>query len=260
MRARVVSLHRYPVKSGRVIDLAAATLGRHGLLFDRSWLIVDAQDRFITQRSHPALARLEASPSDDGSLRLAHPAAGTLEMPPPPALTAPDELRRVRVWSREVEARDCGDAAAEFASRVVGAPARLVAALDATFPDGYPLLVCNAASLEDLNRRLPAPIPMARFRPNVVVEGWEPWAEDGIRDLRIGNARIRFVKACTRCGITGLDQQSGERGTDPLPVLRGFRYDAALKGVTFGWNAEVRTGSGATLRVGDEVEVLAGSG
>ena len=98
---------------------------------------------------------------------------------------------------------------------------------------------------------------MSRFRPNIVVEGWEPWAEDGIRGLRIGDARIRLVKACTRCGITGLDQQSGERGTDPLPVLRGFRYDATLKGVIFGWNAEVRAGAGATLRVGDEVEALA---
>ena len=256
MRARVVSLHRYPVKSGRVNDLGNARLGRHGLQYDRSWLIVDAQDRFITQRTHPALARLEAHPEADGSLRLAHPLAGSLTLPPPSALTPTDSQRRVRVWSREVAAMDCGPEAAAFASRLIDAPARIVAASDATFPDGYPLLVCNAASLADLVARLPEPIPMSRFRPNIVVEGWEPWAEDGIRTLRIGSARLRLVKACTRCVITSLDQATGEQGLNPLPVLRGFRWDTALKGVTFGWNAEVSAGAGAMLRVGDEVEVL----
>ncbi|NBU25815.1 MAG: MOSC domain-containing protein, partial [Gammaproteobacteria bacterium] len=191
MRARIASLHRHPVKSGRVIDLASARVGRHGLEFDRCWLLVDAEDRFITQRTHSALARLEASPSDNGGLRLSHPAAGTLELPPPAALTAPGELREVRVWSRRVTARDCGARAAAFASAVVGAPARLVAAMADTFPDGYPLLVCNAASLADLAARLPAPIPMARFRPNLVVEGWEAWEEDRIAELCIGAVRLR---------------------------------------------------------------------
>jgi len=256
MRARVVSLHRYPIKSARVIDLDSARLGRHGLQYDRSWLIVDERDRFITQRTHPALARLEAHPEADGGLRLFHPAAGSIVLAPPPALTPPGDLRRVRVWSREVPARDCGTEAAAFAGRVIDAPARLVAALDATFPDGYPLLLCNAASLADLVTRLPAPIPMARFRPNIVVEGWEPWAEDGVSLVRIGAARLRLVKPCTRCVITSLDQVSGAPGVDPLPTLRGFRWDSALKGVTFGWNAEVSAGAGAVLRVGDEVEVL----
>lgn len=256
MRARVASLHRYPVKSGRVIDLETARLGRHGLRHDRCWLLVDAHDRFITQRTHPALARLEALPAEDGSLQLSHPLAGSLTLPPPPALTPIAAQRCVRVWSREVPAMDCGAEAAAFASRVIGAPARLVAAVDATFPDGYPLLICNAASLADLAARLPEPIPMSRFRPNIVVEGWQPWAEDGIRTLRIGAARLRLVKACTRCVITTRDQETGETGLDPLPVLRGFRWDASLKGVTFGWNAEVSAGAGAMLSVGDDVEVL----
>jgi uncharacterized protein YcbX len=256
MRARVVSIHRYPVKSGRVNDLGSARLGRHGLQYDRSWLIVDDRDRFITQRTHPALARLDAHPELDGSLRLTHPLAGALTLPPPPALTPNDALRPVRVWSREVPAMDCGPEAAAFAGRLIGAPGRIVAALDATFPDGYPLLICNAASLADLVARLPAPIPMARFRPNIVVEGWEPWAEDGVSVIRIGAARLRLVKPCTRCVITSLDQVSGEPDVDPLPTLRRFRWDSAHKGVTFGWNAEVSAGAGAVLRVGDEVEVL----
>lgn len=256
MNVRLASLHRYPVKSCRGIDLDAAHLGRHGLQHDRAWLMVDERDRFLTQRTHPSLARLEAQPAADGGLTLTHPQAGTLTVPAPAALIAPEAARRVRVWNREVPARDCGDEAAAFATAVTGAPARLVAALEATFPDGYPLLVCNAASLADLNKRLPVPIPMARFRPNIVVEGWDAWAEDGIRTLRVGAARLRLVKACTRCVITSLDPQSGAADLDPLPVLRSFRWDAQLRGVTFGWNAEVEAGAGATLRVGDEVEVL----
>lgn len=256
MHARVVSLHRYPVKSGRVIDLDAARLGRQGLQHDRSWLIVDEQGRFLTQRTHPALAQLEAEPGDDGGLQLKHPRAGSIRVAAPPALTTPEALLKVRVWSREIPARDCGTEAAAFASRIIGAPARLVAALEATFPDGYPLLLCNAASLAELAARLPTPIPMSRFRPNIVVEGWAPWAEDTVRVVRIGAARLRLVKACTRCVITSLDQHSGEPGVDPLPTLRAFRWDSALKGVTFGWNAEVAAGVGAVLRVGDEVEVI----
>jgi hypothetical protein len=257
MDARLHSLHCYPVKSGRVIDLASAHLGRHGLRHDRGWLVVDAQDRFITQRTHPTLARLVATPGADGSLHLAHPDAGVLGLPAPSALPEQAaEQRRVRVWRREIAARDCGAEAAAFVGRLLGMPARLVMAEDATFPDGYPLLICNRASLAALNGMLPSDIPMARFRPNLVIDGWPAWAEDGIHELRIGAARLRLVKACTRCIVTSLDQQSGAAGVDPLPALRRFRFDPALRGVTFGWNAEVIAGAGSLLRVGDEVETL----
>ncbi len=257
MDARLHTLHCYPVKSGRATDLDTAHLGRHGLRHDRSWLFVDAADRFVTQRSHPTLARLEATPGSDGSLRLMHPEAGILDLPAPAALpTEAAEQRRVRVWRREVAARDCGAQAAAFAERLLGMPARLVMAEDATFPDGYPLLVCNLASLAALNEMLPSGIPMARFRPNLVIEGLPPWAEDGIRELRIGAARLRLVKACTRCVVTGIDQQSGEPGVDPMPALRRSRSDPALKGVTFGWNAEVIAGAGSVLRAGDAVEIV----
>jgi hypothetical protein len=257
MDARLHTLHCYPVKSGRAIDLDTAHLGRHGLRHDRSWLFVDAADRFVTQRSHPTLARLDATPGSDGSLRLMHPDAGVLDLPAPAALpTEAAEQRRVRVWRREVAARDCGAQAATFAERLLGMPARLVMAEDATFPDGYPLLVCNLASLAALNEMLPSGIPMARFRPNLVIDGWPPWAEDDIRELRIGTARLRLVKACTRCVVTGIDQQSGQPGVDPMPALRRSRFDPALKGVTFGWNAEVIAGAGSVLRVGDAVEIV----
>ena len=135
--ARLHSLHCYPVKSGRVIDLHSARLGPLGLQHDRSWLIVDAADRFITQRSHPTLARLVALPDADGGLSLTHPEAGTLQWSAPPALPAhapahaaayPDAQRIVRVWLRDIPARDCGPEAAAFVTRLIGEPARLVAA------------------------------------------------------------------------------------------------------------------------------------
>ena len=110
------------------------------------------------------------------------------------------------------------------------------------FADGFPVLVCNEASLRDLNTRLNESIPMERFRPNVVLAGLPPWAEDRIDELAVGGVRLRLVKPCTRCTIPSVDQHTGEPSTDPVPVLRQFRFDKALRGVTFGENAVIVTG------------------
>jgi uncharacterized protein YcbX len=118
------------------------------------------------------------------------------------------------------------------------------------FPDGFPILVCNEASLAELNSRMPEPIPMERFRPNLVLSGLEPFAEDHIEALRIGEVTLRLVKPCTRCVIPSTDQRTGERSTDPLPVLRKFRFDRTLLGVTFGENAVIDSGAGADMEVG----------
>ena len=111
------------------------------------------------------------------------------------------------------------------------------------FADGFPLLVCNEASLEDLNSRMPEPIPMERFRPNIVLEGLRQWAEDRIETLMIGELTLRLVKPCTRCTIPSVDQRTGMPATDPGPVLRKFRFDKALRGVTFGENAVIASGA-----------------
>ena len=96
---------------------------------------------------------------------------------------------------------------------------------------------------------------MTRFRPNLVIEGLAAFEEDAIDSIDIGPVTLRFAKPCTRCGMTGVDQQTGLRANDPLEVLRAFRYDALLKGVTFGQNATVVRGAGESLRVGDAVRV-----
>jgi len=157
----------------------------------------------------------------------------------------------------------------EWLSSLVGEPARLVRVPpenDRTanpafagpvpapmgFADGYPVLVCNEASLTDLNRRMPEPIPMERFRPNIVLKGLPAWAEDEIDTLTIGEVTLRLVKPCTRCTIPSVDQKTGEASTNPVPVLRMFRFDKALRGVTFGENAVIVVGVGKEIERGAE--------
>ena len=126
-----------------------------------------------------------------------------------------------------------------------------------SFADGYPILVCNQASLADLNTRMPEPIPMQRFRPSIVLSGLAAFEEDRIDTLCIGGVTLELVKPCTRCIITATDQLTGERSTNPLPVLRTFRFDRVLLGVAFGENAVVRAGFGLSIARGAECVTLA---
>ena len=125
-----------------------------------------------------------------------------------------------------------------------------------SFADGYPILIVNDASLSHLNDRLPRPITMARFRPNIVVTGWEAFAEDRIRRVRCGDLELDLVKPCTRCSIPSLDPKTGARDLDPTPVLKTFRYDPTLRGVTFGVNALVTRGEGSIVGIGAPIEVV----
>jgi len=176
------------------------------------------------------------------------------------------------VWKDACVGVDQGGAAHEWASRVIGQAVRLVrVAPDMEraanvkfagttpaplgFADGYPLLVCNRASLEDLNQRLPRRIPSERFRPNIVVSGLPAWAEDRIDILVLGAVTLRLVKPCTRCSIPSRDPCSGEPATDPLPALRKFRFDRELLGVTFGENAVIERGTGCEIERGAQCRV-----
>lgn len=257
--ARIESLHIYPVKSATVIDLAESIVTPQGLLHDRNWLIVDDQGHFITQRTEPRLAQLQTALTD-AALRLQHPQAGDLLLPLP-AMTEAEALpstplHKVRVWKRDILAFDVGDAAAAFVSKILARPARLVRASKENFPDGYPLLICTVESLAALNEQLPQPLPMNRFRPNIVLSGLAAWAEDRIHSLCIGGeVWLRPVKACTRCVMTGIDQATGQPGLSPLATLKRLRYDPVLRGVTFGQNAKADRGFGQHIHVGEPVEV-----
>jgi uncharacterized protein YcbX len=266
MGAPVVShLNVYPVKSCRGVPLGSATLDRWGIQHDRNWMVVDAEDRFVSQRTQPRLSLVEPAL---GPVRL------TLRAPEMPALELPvsgraGPERTVRVFDDVCRALDQGDGAAEWFSRYLGVPVRLVrigagfergvkessypTGADIAFADGFPLLVLSLASLAALNARLPEPVPMNRFRPNIVLDGCPPFAEDGWKRIRIGQVTFQLVTQCERCVTTTVDQATAEQGKEPLATLATFRRGGG--GVVFGRNV-VHQDVG-TLRVGDVVEVLA---
>ncbi|MEP1471187.1 MAG: MOSC domain-containing protein [Halieaceae bacterium] len=261
----VSELTVYPVKSGAGIGLQEATLDPFGLRGDRRWLVVSPQGHFLTQRDEPRMALLTATPVSAGlSLALDE---DTL------SVSAPDEgasERRVQVWSDQVWARDAGDAVAAWLTSALGRECRLVYMPDdavrrvdglyasegetVSFADGFPLLLISQASLADLNSRLPAPVPMNRFRPNIVVDGCEAFAEDGWRRLRIGAIELTVAKPCSRCVMPSIDQATGERDSVINRVLASYRRRDGQ--VYFGQNLLYQhTGP---IAVGDAVEVLDG--
>jgi len=259
--ASVSALFYYPVKSTRGIATGQATLWATGLAWDRQWMVVDAGQRFLTQRTHPHMARIIPRLAN-GSLTLTHPQM--------PDLSVPDhedgEALAVRIWDDVCPGITQGPAADEWLTRAIGERVRLVRARPGAraasaqyagttpapigFPDGYPLLICNAASLADLNTRLPQVVPMERFRPNLVLAGLAPWAEDRIESVTAGAVRLRLVKPCTRCSIPTFDHLSGAPAVNVLRTLKEFRFDRALKGVTFGVNAVIERGVGEALARG----------
>jgi uncharacterized protein YcbX len=274
-RARVRSLHVYPVKGCRGIDVDRAQVAVTGLVGqgagDREWMVVDEDGRFLTQREHPRLALVVAAAGKRG-LRLS--AAGVPELDVRDDARAPS--REVVVWRSTVLGADCGDAAAAWMSRWLAHPVRLVrfdrarprdcnreyvgdSGAHTLFADGYPVLVVNAASLAELNARLagrghPA-LPMDRFRPNVVIEGLPAFDEDHVDTIAIGAVVLRLVKPCIRCQVTTTDQATAQVGVEPLPTLGEFRMNAKLGGVAFGVNAIVAEGEGGSIATGDAATI-----
>ena len=247
------SIHIYPVKGLRGVSVPAATVEPCGLQGDRRWMVVDPAGRYLTQRDLPGMARILATPAAedamDGAIVLMTDGAEPLHVPVPTA-TRPAP---VVVWRDRVPARGAGRDAADWLTAALGQPCRLVHLSDpaarpvdlayggpgdrVSFADGFPLLVVNTASLDDLNARLAQPVPIARFRSNLVVSGAAPWAEDGWRQLHVGRIAFRAVKPCTRCIVIATDQDTGARAPDrePLRTLASFRGDADRRAL-FGQN------------------------
>jgi uncharacterized protein len=268
--ATIVGVFVYPLKSARGIARQAARLAPTGLEWDRQWMFIDARGSFLSQRTHPQLACLVPDVTAE-ALVVRAPGRPPLELPLA-ASAGRGERVAVRVHRDACVGIDQGHTAAQWASETLGEALRLVRVppLPARranpafagpmpapmgFADGFPLLVCNEASLADLNTRLPQPIPMERFRPNLVLSGLPAWAEDRIDSLTIGGVTLRLVKPCTRCTIPSIDQHSGMPATDPAPALRAFRFDKTLHGVTFGENAVVEVGVGEEILCGSPSRV-----
>lgn len=263
----LASIHRYPIKSCRGHTVDAAALDAFGLVGDRRFLVVDERGQFLTQRTLPRLALIEPHLTDD---RL------TLHAPDVPPLTvaahAPEDAPGfdVTIWRDTVAAADLGTAAASWLTHVLERPARLVAmgaqytrpvhkpaALpgDVTaFTDAVPLLILSQASLDALNDRLDEPLPMDRFRPNLVVRDCAPHAEDTWRRIRIGDVTLRAAGPCVRCIVTTTDQRTLERGKEPLRTLAQYRRTPD-GGVIFGQNFIHETKAG-TLHAGAPIEIF----
>ncbi|EGD58126.1 MOSC domain-containing protein [Novosphingobium nitrogenifigens DSM 19370] len=269
----VSGLYLYPVKSLGGGALDRATVEPMGLSGDRRWMVTNPVGRFLTRRELPAMARLSAAVTDFG-LVLSHPEAGDHAV----AIPGEGDWHDVQVWRDHLDARDAGGDVAQWLSGVLGRDVRLVwmpetvrrpvdpafAQVDdrVSFADGFPLLITTVESLDALNARLPAPIPMARFRPNLVLSGVSgAFAEDEWNVLRIGTLTLRVVKPCTRCVITTQDVDSGAIAYpgEPLRTLRAMGRIMPGKGKAgesiFGQNAI--PDATATIAVGDRVEILA---
>ncbi|MGQ0543485.1 MAG: MOSC domain-containing protein [Blastocatellia bacterium] len=285
----VTEINIYPIKSLKGIALSESVVEKRGLRFDRRWMLTDLDGMFFTQREVPKMATITVQ-VESVALRVESETAGVLTIP-----FEPDQgsFQNVTVWQSEVAGEVYVGEASEWFSDVLERRCQLVLMPErshrsvsklfdsggdiVSFADGYPLLLIGEGSLEDLNRRLEEQnedadmgvrVPMNRFRPNVVVQGTEPFEEDRWAKIRIGEAVFRVVKPCARCVTTTVDQARGEfDGKEPLKTLASFRMAKDVfpntfeslelnpTAVLFGENL-IPENPGAELRIGDQVEVI----
>lgn len=285
MSITVLSLHSYPVKSCAGLTHTEARISQSGLLFDRQWVIVDQHGVFMTQRQYATMALIQPH-VDKGELTLSAPGMTDILVP---WLTDTDEPAQVpvRIWAADTLGFDEGDAVAAWLSEFLKVPCRLLrvhplaerfaspehverwrqqyGAVNPDFParhrfgfaDGFPFLVANQGSLDELNQRLQAKgvasVPMNRFRPNIVIQGLDAYEEDYLAALKVGAFTFAMVKRCARCPIPAIDQATAIAGEEPNRTLAEYRQFPA--GLLFGVNAVVAgAGVGARIRVGDPAE------
>lgn len=254
-------LYIHPLKSGRGIEYSQAYASHQGLLHDREWLLTHPDGRFITARDYPQLVRVQMDLMPGAVLFKApgkSPIAAIASAYTRPAAT--------QVWKDSFSAWHGDDTVDAWFSDYLGTPCRLLwlglrsarpqksGEHGLSFADGYPYLIVNQASLDELNRQLPRPVTLRHFRPNLVIEGAYPFEEDEWKVLRVGALEFELVKPCTRCILTTVDPDSGEKSEDREPMTTLMRTRRLPEGVCFGVNAVLR-GEGL-LHVGDAVEVL----
>ncbi|MEU6660221.1 MOSC N-terminal beta barrel domain-containing protein [Streptomyces sp. NPDC046821] len=270
--ASLHSIHVHPLKSVRGHAPDEAVVEPWGLAGDRRWVLIDDSGTVVTQRQHPRLALTSASIPDGDGLRMAAPGRRPLTVPVP----APAGTTTVNIFGDKVEAVLADDSAHSWWSAYLGSDVRLVHLDDpatrrpvdpeyarpgetVSFADGYPLLLTTVSSLDALNSLIAqgdhsdeGPLPMNRFRPNVVVDGTPPWAEDDWSRIAIGDVTFRVTKKSGRCVVTTTNQTNAERGKEPLRTLaRHRRFGDQL---CFGTNLVPETTG--TVRIGDAISIL----
>jgi uncharacterized protein YcbX len=257
------AIYRYPVKSMAGNAFERLAVGARGPLHDREWMLVDDSGRFLTQRQLPRMALIATELDADGQLVLRAP-----EMPEQVVGQASGPRMEVAVWGDTVQARRGDPEVDVWCSDFLRRPCRLVRMPPDTvrqvspdyaepddqvgFADGFPFLLISQASLDDLSQRAGQALSMRRFRPNLVVSGCEPYAEDGWQRLRIGEITFRVAKPCSRCIVPTIDPDTAERAAEPLRTL--MRYRRRDNQVFFGQNL-LHDGTDQ-LRVGMTVEPI----
>jgi len=260
----------YPIKSLGGVSLTKSTVENRGLQFDRRWMLVDEKNNFLTQRENALMATVKIEILEKG-LGVSS-GNETLEVP---FETDSQETASVKVWSSRCRAKVYKGKFNQWFSDVLQKNCKLVSMPEETrrkvnyfyavhkndtvsFADGYPILLAGENSLADLNARLETPVPMNRFRPNLVVAGADAFAEDGWKQIKIGAVIFHVVKPCGRCVITTIDQTSGEKqGVEPLKTLATYRIPkrSVKRKILFGQNM-IAENSGEVLNVGDKIEVV----
>jgi len=256
-------LYVYPIKSCGGISTTSAEVGATGLLYDRSWMLVDQTGEFMSQRAHPRMALISTRLSDE-LLTVSAPGMPDL---PIPLRQENGNLIDVEVWGDVNRGALVGGEADRWFGEFLRFPCRLVRKPEddprpvdsvyaqsgdqTSFADGFAFLLVSEASLDDLNSRLEAPLPMNRFRPNFVVSGCGAYAEDEWDRLHIEGIPFRVAEACPRCAITTTDQEMAERGKEPLRTLATYRK---IDGEVFFGRNLIHDAPG-TVRVGDTLEI-----
>ncbi|MBI5352883.1 MAG: MOSC domain-containing protein [Chloroflexi bacterium] len=259
------SLTYYPIKACRGFDVAESQVERMGLADDRRMMVVTLEGKFLTQREHPRLALVIPALKND-SVTLAAPDFDSIRF----AIQKSGMPTLVDIWkSTGVHAIDQGEETAQWFSDWLGVSVCLVHVADGFkrklnpdytlsaedhtgFADGYPILIIAEESLQDLNSRLVSPLPMNRFRPNIVVKGCAPFAEDSWKRIRIGDVEMALVKPCPRCVVTTIDKETLEQNKEPLKTLSKYRNQKG--GAMFGMNV-IPLNEGK-IKVGMSVEIL----
>ncbi|MEQ8364675.1 MAG: MOSC domain-containing protein [Cyclobacteriaceae bacterium] len=253
----------YPVKSLGGIRLQKAKVLSKGLEYDRRYMLVDENNRFITQRVLPQLAFFKLSRGEN-SFTVAH-GNDTIELPAQPEWN--DKPTTVTIWDDVVQAAELGEKFNQWFSKRTGIKCKLIFfpeendrlvdknfALNneqVSFADGYPFLIIGQSSLDELNTKLEEPVPMNRFRPNFVFEGGKPFEEDNWRDIKIGRNGFVGLKLCARCVLTTVNQETGEVGKEPLATLSKFRKVGSK--VNFGQNLVAH--DHLEVNEGDEIQI-----
>ena len=268
----VTAISIYPIKSCRGLSLDSARVEARGLQADRRYMVVDANGHFVTQRQFPKMALIELA-QVDGGWSVSSPGHASIVIP---TALNPGEggatVCKVNIWRQAVEATLADPATNLWLSSVMGFACGLVYLADdqhrpvqnaaaefddeVSFADGAPVLLISESSLSGLNEQLGAPVSMAHFRPNIVVSADTPHAEDSWRDIAMGDTQFSVAWPCSRCVLTTVNPQTGERRSDrePMQTLRTYRRRG--QSVYFGQNLLVR--QPGAIAVGDRVEILSG--